>query len=163
MRPDRIIVGECRGPEALDMLQAMNTGHEGSMTTIHANDTREALARIELIIGLAGVDIPVWAIRRLVASSVHLLVQVARLPGGRRKVVAVSEITGMEGDVISMHELFQFVQTGIDSGQAAVGHFRATGIRPRCLTKLQVRGADVTPQLFAERVLHAEKTRGPRR
>jgi pilus assembly protein CpaF len=163
MRPDRIIVGECRGAEVLDMLQAMNTGHEGSMTTVHANDPREALARIELMAALAGADIPVWAVRRLVAASLNLVVQVARVPGGRRKVVAVSEITGMEGDVVSMHPLFEFVQTGVDAAQAAVGYFRATGIRPHCLHKLQVRGASVTPQMFAERVLHAGKNGGPRR
>jgi pilus assembly protein CpaF len=163
MRPDRIIVGECRGAEALDMLQAMNTGHEGSITTVHANDTRDALARIELMIGLAGVEIPVWAVRKLVASAVHLIVQVARLPGGRRKVATISEITGMEGDVVSMHDLFEFVQKGVDADQAVVGWFRATGLRPRCLTKLQVRGADVTPQLFAERVLQTQRATGPRR
>jgi pilus assembly protein CpaF len=163
MRPDRVIVGECRGAEVLDMLQAMNTGHEGTMTTVHANDPREALARIELMAALAGVDIPVWAVRKLVASSVNLVVQVARLPGGRRKVVAISEITGMEGDIVSMHALFEFVQTGVDAGQVAVGYYRATGLRPRCLDKLRVRGADVMPQMFAERVLHGAKNGGPRR
>jgi pilus assembly protein CpaF len=163
MRPDRVVVGECRGAEVLDMLQAMNTGHEGSMTTVHANDPREALARIELMAVLAGTDIPLSAVRRLVASSVNLIVQVARLAGGRRKVVAVSEITGMEGEVVSMHALFEFVQTGVDAGQAAAGYFRATGIRPRCLDKLRVRGADLAPQIFAERVLHAQKNRGPQR
>jgi pilus assembly protein CpaF len=163
MRPDRILVGECRGAEALDMLQAMNTGHEGSMTTIHANDTREALARIELMIGLAGVEIPAWAVRKLVASSVNLIVQIARLPGGLRKVVAVAEITGMEGEVVSMHELFQFVQTGVDADQVVVGCFRATGNRPQCLKKLQSRGAKVTAQLFAERILPTQKSRGPTR
>jgi len=163
MRPDRIIVGECRGAEVLDMLQAMNTGHEGSMTTVHANDPRETLARIELMAALAGADIPVWAVRRLVASSLTLVVQLARLPGGRRKVVAVSEITGMEGDIVSMHALFEYVQTGVDAAQNAVGYFRATGIRPRCLARLQVRGAAVTPQMFAERVLQAGKNGGARR
>jgi pilus assembly protein CpaF len=163
MRPDRVIVGECRGAEVLDMLQAMNTGHEGSMTTVHANDPREALARIELMAALAGADIPVWAVRRLVASSINLVVQVARLAGGSRKVVAISEITGMEGDVVSMQALFEYVQTGVDAGQAVVGHFRATGIRPWCLRKLLVRGANLTPQMFAERVLHADSNGGPRR
>jgi pilus assembly protein CpaF len=157
MRPDRIIIGECRGAETLDMLQAMNTGHEGSMTTIHANDTREALARIELMIGLAGVEIPMWAVRKLVASSVNLVVQIARLPGGLRKIVAIAEITGMEGDVISMHELFDFVQTGVDADQVAVGRFRASGIRPRWLGKLQARGAKLSPQMFAERTLFTQK------
>jgi pilus assembly protein CpaF len=163
MRPDRIIVGECRGGEALDMLQALSTGHDGSLTTIHANSAREAVSRIELMIGLAGVDIPVWALRKLIAASVHLIVQVARLPGGRRKVVTVSEIAGMEGEVVSMHELFEFVQTGLDADQGVTGYFRATGIRPRCLTKLQARGANVTPQLFTERILQVRNNRGPRR
>jgi pilus assembly protein CpaF len=164
MRPDRVIVGECRGAEVLDMLQAMNTGHEGSMTTVHANDPREALARIELMAALAGVDIPVWAVRKLVSSSVNIIVQVARMAGGRRRVTAVSEITGMEGDIVSMHALFEFVQTGMDATQAAAGYFRATGIRPRCLDKLRVRGAALTPQMFAERVLHAaQKSGGPHR
>jgi pilus assembly protein CpaF len=156
MRPDRVVVGECRGAEVLDMLQAMNTGHEGSMTTVHANDPREALARIELMTALASVDIPLWAVRKLVASSVNIVVQVARIAGGRRKVVAIAEITGMEGEVVSMHTLFEFLQTGVDSAQGAVGHFRATGVRPRCLDKLRIRGANLSPQLFAERILHPQ-------
>src|SRR5947207_9885766 len=112
MRPDRIIVGECRGPEALDMLQAMNTGHEGSMTTIHANDTRDALSRLEMMVGMAGFDMPIWIIRRQVASAIHIVVQVARLIGGARRIVKISELTGMEGDTISMHDIFGFKQTG---------------------------------------------------
>jgi pilus assembly protein CpaF len=161
MRPDRVVVGECRGVEVLDMLQAMNTGHEGSMTTVHANDPREALARIELMVALSGTDIQTWAVRRLVATSVNLIVQVARLAGGRRKVVNISEITGMEGDIVSMHTLFEFVQTGVDNELATVGHFRATGIRPHFLKKLQARGANLKPELFAERVLRVQKSRGP--
>jgi pilus assembly protein CpaF len=163
MRPDRIVVGECRGAEVLDMLQAMNTGHEGSLTTIHANTTREALTRIELMIGLAGIDIPVQAIRRLVASSVNLLVQVSRLPGGKRKIVTISEITGMEGDVVSMHDLFEYTQTGVDKDYVVEGFFRATGIRPHCLNKLTLRGANLPPGLFNERRLQTQKTRGPAR
>ena len=142
MRPDRIIVGEVRGEEALDMLQAMNTGHEGSLTTIHANSTREALARVELMIGLAGIDIPVLAIRKLVAASVDLIVQVSRLPGGKRKVVTISEITGMEGDVVSMHDIFEYSQTGVDKDYVVEGYFRATGLHPQCLQKLNLRGAE---------------------
>jgi pilus assembly protein CpaF len=161
MRPDRVVVGECRGVEVLDMLQAMNTGHEGSMTTVHANDPREALARIELMVALSGADIPPWAVRRLVSTSVNFIVQVARLPGGRRKIVNISEITGMEGDIVSMHTLFEYLQTGLDNEQAAVGHFHATGIRPHSLKKLQTRGANVKPELFAERVLRVQKSRGP--
>jgi pilus assembly protein CpaF len=161
MRPDRIIVGECRGAEALDMLQAMNTGHEGSLTTIHANSTREALTRVELMIGLAGIDIPVRAIRKLVASSVNLVVQVSRVPGGKRKVVAISEITGMEGDVVSMHDLFEYSQTGVDKDYNVEGFFRATGIRPQCLQKMNLRGANLQPALFNERRLQTQKPRGP--
>jgi pilus assembly protein CpaF len=164
MRPDRIIVGECRGGEVLDMLQAMNTGHEGSMTTIHANDPREAVARIELMVAMSGIDMPVWAVRRLTAASLNLVVQASRLAGGRRKVVAISEITGMEGDIVSMHPVFEFLQTGVDAAGAAAGYFRATGIRPKCLAKMQIRGANLPPQMFAERVLHAKKDAGgPRR
>src|SRR5262249_18939917 len=114
MRPDRIIIGECRGPEALDMLQAMNTRHDGSLTTIHANDTRDALSRLEMMVGMAGFDLPIWIIRRQIASAVQFVVQVARLQGGVRRVVKISEITGMEGDVVSMHDLFGFKQTGVD-------------------------------------------------
>jgi pilus assembly protein CpaF len=163
MRPDRLIIGECRGPETADMLQAMNTGHEGGMSTLHANSPREALARIELLMGMSGVDIPMWAVRKLIASSIQLVVQVARVAGGRRKVVAVSEVTGMEGDVISMHELFVYSQTGVDADQASVRCFRSTGNRPHCLHKLQVRGAAISPQVFAERILVTPSGRGPRR
>jgi pilus assembly protein CpaF len=163
MRPDRILVGECRGGEVLDMLQAMTTGHEGSMTTVHAKDPREALARIELMTALGGGEVPVWAVRKLVADSVNLVVQVARLAGGRRKVVAISEITGMQEDVVSMHALFEFVQTGLDLAQAAVGHFRTTGIRPLCFERLRVRGAAIGPEFFAKRVLNTQKNGGLRR
>jgi pilus assembly protein CpaF len=153
MRPDRIIVGECRGPEALEMLQAMNTGHEGSLTTIHANSPRDALTRIELMIGMAGIDIPLWALRKQIASAIHLIVQVSRLPGGKRKIVKISEITGLEGDTLSMHDVFEFVQTSVDPKKGAVGWFQATGIRPKCLGKLSVSGANVPVEFFAERRL----------
>jgi pilus assembly protein CpaF len=159
MRPDRIIVGECRGAEALEMLQAMNTGHEGSLTSIHANSARDALTRIELMIGLAGLNMPIWAIRRLTASSVTLIVQVSRLPGGKRKVVTIAEITGMEGETVSMHDLFEYVQTGIDESQVVEGYFRATGIRPQCLHKLTVRGAKLPVELFADRRLQTKHKR----
>lgn len=153
MRPDRIIVGECRGGEALEMLQTMNTGHEGSMTTIHANSTREALTRIELMIGMSGSNIPLWAIRSLIASSINIIVQVARLPGGKRKVVRISELTGTESDMISMHDIFAFVQTGIGADGCVEGSFMATGIRPECLPKLNVRGASLSPAMFSQRRL----------
>src|SRR5208337_868645 len=122
MRPDRIIVGECRGPEALDMLQAMNTGHDGSLTTVHANETRDALSRLEMMVGMAGFDLPIWIIRRQIASAIQIVIQVARLPGGARRVVKISEITGMEGDIISMHDVFGYKQTGVDDGRNAQGY-----------------------------------------
>ena len=154
MRPDRIIVGECRGPEALDMLQAMNTGHDGSMTTIHANDTRDAISRLEMMIGMAGFDLPIWIIRRQIASAIHLIVQVARLPGGVRKVIKISEITGMEGDVISMQDIFGFRQTGVDDDRMAQGHFFSTGIRPQSLERLEISGAGLPVAMFERKVLN---------
>src|SRR5213078_2686819 len=131
MRPDRIIVGEVRSGEALDMLQAMNTGHDGSMTTIHANNTRDALGRLEVMIAMAGYDIPMRALRQQVSSAVQLIVQASRLAGGKRKVTRVSEITGMEGDQIQMHDIFTFEQTGVDGDGNSTGHFICTGIRPK--------------------------------
>jgi pilus assembly protein CpaF len=155
MRPDRIIIGECRGPEALDMLQAMNTGHNGSLTTIHANDTRDALSRLEMMVGMAGFDLPIWIIRRQLASALQIVVQVSRLSGGPRKVVKISEITGMEGDVVSMHDLFVFKQTGVDAKDNAVGQFITTGIRPKCLEKLETAGARLPIEMFERRVVQA--------
>jgi pilus assembly protein CpaF len=155
MRPDRIIVGECRGAEALDMLQAMNTGHDGSMTTIHANDSRDVLSRLEMMIGMAGFDLPIWIIRRQIASAVQIIVQVARLSGGIRKIIKISEITGMEGDVISMHDLFGFKQTGVDDERRALGHFFAGGIRPKILERLEAAGCRVPVQIFERRTLEA--------
>ena len=155
MRPDRIIVGECRGPEALDMLQAMNTGHDGSLTTIHANDTRDALSRLEMMVGMAGFDLPIWIIRRQIASAIQVVVQVARLAGGGRRIVKISEITGMEGDVLSMHDLFGFKQTGVDDGRAAQGYFYASGLRPQCLERLEVAGARLPPEMFERKIIAA--------
>jgi pilus assembly protein CpaF len=154
MRPDRIIVGECRGAEALDMLQAMNTGHEGSLTTIHANDTRDALSRLEMMVGMAGFDMPMWIIRRQIASAIQIVVQVARLTGGVRKLVKISEITGMEGEVMSMHDLFGYKQTGVDDDGVAQGYFFATGIRPKCLERLEVSGARVPIEMFERRMMN---------
>jgi pilus assembly protein CpaF len=154
MRPDRIIVGECRGPEALDMLQAMNTGHDGSLTTIHSNDTRDALSRLEMMIGMAGFDLPIWIIRRQITSAVQVIVQVARLPGGPRKVTKISEITGMEGDILSMHDLFVFKQTGVDDAGVAQGYFNATGIRPKLLEKLEAAGIRLPVEMFERRMLN---------
>src|SRR5262249_34218024 len=160
MRPDRIIVGECRGAEALAMLQAMNTGHEGSMTTVHANSTREALTRIELMINIGGAEVESPVIRKLIQSSINVVVQIARLPGGKRKVVAISEIVGAESDTISMHDLFVFTQTGVDANNNPQGYFRATGIRPNCLNKLMLAGTNIAPDLFSERRLQPSRSRG---
>ena len=140
MRPDRIIVGECRGSEALDMLQAMNTGHDGSLTTVHANTPRDALMRLEMMVGMTGVDIPVWTIRRQIASAINIVVQSVRLTGGPRKISTISEITGMEGEVISMHDIFTFQQTGLDDNGVAKGYFEATGVRPHCAERLEACG-----------------------
>ena len=148
MRPDRIIVGECRGSEVLDMLQAMNTGHDGSLTTIHANNAREALSRIELMIGIGGVDIPPRVVRSQIASSIHIVVQVTRLSGGQRKVTQIAEITGTEGEMISMHEIFGFVQTGVDENNTARGYFQCPGIAPVCLRKLASCGAAIPMRTF---------------
>lgn len=155
MRPDRIIIGECRGPEALDMLQAMNTGHDGSLTTIHANDSRDALYRLETMVTMSGFDLPLWVIRRQIASAIHLVIQVARLTGGPRRVVRISEITGMEGEVISMHDLFEFKKTGLDSRHMAQGYFQATGIRPKCLHRFEEAGIQLPSHLFEARILNA--------
>ena len=157
MRPDRIIVGECRGGETLDMLQAMNTGHDGSMTTIHANDTRDAIGRIEMMVGMAGFDLPIWIIRRQIASAVGMIVQAARLSGGVRKIIKISEIVGMEEDVVSMQDIFVFKQTGVDEDRLAQGYFYCTGIRPKCLEALESAGESVSPDLFERRILSGHR------
>jgi pilus assembly protein CpaF len=153
MRPDRVIIGEVRSGEALDMLQAMNTGHEGSMTTIHANSTRDAVARLEVMIAMAGFDIPLRALRTQIASAIQLVVQAKRLPGGKRKITSVSEITGMEAEQIQMHDLFLYEQTDVGSDGHAAGHFLATGIRPRCCQRIEHRGIKLPPDLFARRII----------
>jgi pilus assembly protein CpaF len=135
MRPDRIIIGECRGAEALDMLQAMNTGHDGSLTTIHANSQRDALSRIETMVLMAGFDLPVRAIREQIASALDLVVHTARLRDGSRKVIGVSEVVGMEGDIVTMQEVIRFSQRGIDDDQRVVGEFNYTGVQPTCLKR----------------------------
>jgi pilus assembly protein CpaF len=152
MRPDRIIVGECRGPEALDMLQAMNTGHDGSLTTVHANDTRDALSRLEMMVGMAGFDMPIWVTRRQIASAIHIVVQAARLTGGLRKIIKISEVTGIENDVIAMHDLFGFKQTGVDENRNARGHFYVSGIRPHCLDRLIAAGVGLPVQMFERQI-----------
>jgi pilus assembly protein CpaF len=148
MRPDRIILGEVRAGEAFDMLQAMNTGHEGSMTTVHANTSRDALSRVEQMIGMSGIDMPARSARAQIASAIHVVVQVARLSDGRRKVVSVSELTGMEGDVTTMQEIFRFRQTGVDSEGVVKGRFEATGIRPRFLDQVMAHGISLSADLF---------------
>jgi pilus assembly protein CpaF len=153
MRPDRIVIGECRGPEALDMLQAMNTGHDGSMTTIHANDTRDAISRLEMMVGMAGFDLPIWIIRRQIASAIQVIVQAARLMGGVRKIIKISEVTGMEGDMVSMHDLYAFKQTGVNAERVAQGYTFCTGIRPHCLDRLNAAGAGLPVEMFERRVM----------
>src|SRR5437868_10073325 len=148
MRPDRIVVGEVRGEEAFDMLQAMNTGHEGSLTTVHANSHRDALARIENMVSMANLNIPERAMRHQIASAIHAVVQVARLSDGTRKVITVSEITGMEGDVINMQEIFVFDRRGIDESGKVRGLFRAMGIRPRFAERLALSGLRLRTNLF---------------
>ena len=150
MRPDRIIVGEVRGPEAFDMMQAMNTGHEGSLGTVHANTPRDALARIENMILMAGLDLPMRAIREQIASAIHLVIQIARLADGTRRIVKVSEVSGMEGEVVTMQDLFGFEQTGVDSDGRVVGEFRPTGIRPSFATKFEIAGVHLPTDLFSK-------------
>ena len=154
MRPDRVIIGECRGGEALDMLQAMNTGHEGSMTTIHANDTRDALGRLEMMVGMAGFDLPIWIIRRQISSAVQIVIQAARLVGGARKIIKISEVTGMEGEIMSMHDIFGYKQTGVDTNGVAQGYFFVSGIRPKCLERLETYGVRLPPEMFERRIIN---------
>lgn len=153
MRPDRIIIGECRGGETFDMLQAMNTGHDGSLTTIHANSPRDAMIRLEMMVGMAGFDLPMWTIRRQIASAVHVVIQAVRLTGGLRKIVKISEVTGMEGEVITMHDLFVFKQTGLDANRKAQGYYCATGVRPFSLERMEATGNPLPVQMFEQRIL----------
>ncbi|MEC5158922.1 pilus assembly protein CpaF [Janthinobacterium sp. CG_23.3] len=148
MRPDRIILGEVRGAEALDMLQAMNTGHEGSLATIHSNSPRDALARLENMVGMAGVNLSPRATRQQICSAVTVVMQVSRLTDGARKLVSIQEITGMEGDIIAMHEIFRFEQSGVDKDGRVLGHFAATGVRPRFAERLRMFGAPVPDSAF---------------
>ena len=150
MRPDRIVVGECRGGEALDMLQAMNTGHDGSLTTLHANSTRDALARLETMVLMSGMELPIRAIRDQIANAVHLVVQQTRFADGSRKVTAISEISGMEMDVISMQDIFEFRQQGFDDRGKVEGRFVATGFVPKFYDDLQRRGIPVNMDIFRE-------------
>jgi pilus assembly protein CpaF len=147
MRPDRIVVGECRSGEALDMLQAMNTGHDGSLTTAHANSPRDTIARLEVMCLMSGMDLPVRAIREQIASAVDLVVQQERLRDGSRKVVKVTEVQGMEGDIITMSDIFEFEQTGIEAGKV-IGRVRPTGLRPKFIDKIEASGIHLPPSVF---------------
>ena len=149
MRPDRIVVGEVRGGEALDMMQAMNTGHDGSLTTIHANTPRDALSRVETMISMAGLEIPEKAIRQQVASAVNIIIQTTRLSDGSRRVISFQEITGMEADTITMQEIFAFKQTGVDELGRVRGTFGPTGIRPHFSVKLESMGLDLDPSIYS--------------
>ena len=148
MRPDRIIVGEVRAGEAFDMLQAMNTGHDGSMTTIHANTARDSLSRVEQMIGMSGLDVPARSARAQIASAIHIVIQIGRLSDGRRRIVSLAEITGMEGEVITMQEVFRYRQTGLGANGEVLGHFEATGIRPRFVDELGAHGITLPNDLF---------------
>ncbi|MGD0896996.1 MAG: CpaF family protein [Thermoguttaceae bacterium] len=153
MRPERILIGECRGAEALDMLQAMNTGHEGSVTTIHANAPRDAIARLETMIMMAGFELPLKAMRAQIASAVDLVVQATRLQGGPRKITYITEITGMEQDTIVMQDIYRYQQEGIDEMGRAYGKFMATGVRPTFMSRLETAGVRLPSSAFRERVM----------
>jgi pilus assembly protein CpaF len=148
MRPDRIVIGEVRGEEALDMLQAMNTGHDGSLTTVHANTPRDALTRIETMIAMGAANLPERAMRQQISSAIHLIVQQTRLSDGARKVTSVTEITGMEGDIITTQEIFVFDKLGVSADGKVLGRFRATGVRPKCAERLKAAGINLTQQMF---------------
>lgn len=153
MRPERIIIGECRGAESLDMLQAMNTGHAGSMTTLHANTPRDGQARLETMIMMGGLELPIKAMRQQISSAVDMIIQANRLQGGPRKVTSLTEVMGMEQDIIVMQEIFRFKQTGIDQNGRAIGQFEATGVRPSFVSRIEAAGIKLPSNLFQERVL----------
>ena len=153
MRPDRIIIGECRGAETLDMLQAMNTGHDGSLTTCHANTPRDAIARLETMIMMAGFEMPVKAMRQQIANAVDLIVQANRLQGGPRKVTHITEVVGMEQDTIVMQDIFKYVQEGVDERAAPSATSSATGIRPSFMTRLESSGVRLPASAFRERIM----------
>jgi len=137
MRPDRIIIGEVRSEEAFDMLQAMNTGHEGSLTTEHANTPRDALARLENMVSMAGLDMPAKAIRKQIASAIHLIIQLARLEDGSRRIISIQEVDGMEGEVITLSEIFKYNRRGIDENGVVLGQYCSTGVIPKCMGKIK--------------------------
>jgi len=153
LRPERIIIGECRGSESLDMLQAMNTGHEGSLTTIHANSPRDAIARLETMIMMAGFDLPLKPMRMQIASAIDLIVQAARLQGGPRKITHITEIVGMEQDTVVMQDIYKYEKEGLDETGRAYGKFIATGIRPAFMNRLEAAGVRLPSSAFRERVM----------
>jgi pilus assembly protein CpaF len=153
MRPERIIIGECRGPETLDMLQAMNTGHDGSLTTLHANTPRDAVARLETMVMMTGFDMPIKAMRQQIASAVNILIQANRLQGGIRRVTSITEIVGMEQDTVVMQDIYKYVQEGIDETGRARGHFESSGIRPNFMTKLEAAGVRLPSSAFKARTM----------
>ena len=161
MRPDRIVIGEVRGAEVLDMLQAMNTGHEGSMTTVHANTARDALNRLENMVSMAGLHFPIHAIRQQTVSALNILIQLERLTGGRRKVVTIAEITGMEGETILMQDICRFQQTGVGSDGHATGHFEMCGVRPKIAERFEWEGKTLPPNFFQHRKLSTGTDRAP--
>jgi pilus assembly protein CpaF len=150
MRPDRIVVGEVRGNEVLDMLQAMNTGHDGSLTTVHANSARDALHRLETLMLLTGVNLPSAAMREQISSALDVIIHVTRMADGTRRVVSVSEIVGMERDVVAMQDIFLYKKTGVSEDGKVVGHYEATGIRPKFADRLKISGVEVQSTLFRE-------------
>jgi pilus assembly protein CpaF len=154
MRPDRIVLGECRGSEAVDMLQAMNTGHDGSLTTLHANTPRDALSRLETMIAMASLNLPERAMRQQIASAIQVIIQVARMGDGTRKVTQISEVVGMEGEVITMQDIFTFDRQGTAENGKVMGRYRATGIRPKFADRLQAYGIKVGSLLFENTDLH---------
>ncbi len=153
MRPERIVIGECRGPEALDMLQAMNTGHSGSLTTLHANTPRDAQARLETMIMMGGLELPIKAMRQQISSAVDIIIQANRLQGGPRKITSITEVMGMEQDTIIMQDIFRYRQMGIDQNGRAYGQFEATGVRPTFVSRLEAAGIKLPTNLFQERAL----------
>ncbi|PQO38520.1 CpaF family protein [Blastopirellula marina] len=160
MRPDRIIIGECRSVEAFDMLQAMNTGHDGGMSTIHANDARDALTRLEMLVGMAAPELPMHLVHRQVASAIHVIVQVARLSSGERKIIQISEVTGVQGGTTSMHDLFIYRQMGVNPDGTLAGQFEGCGIRPNCFEKLRSKGIELPLNTFSHSVQHISRIDG---
>src|SRR5690606_702474 len=157
MRPDRIVIGEVRSSEAVDMLQAMNTGHEGSLTTLHANTPRDALSRLETMVAMAELNLPDKAVRAQIANAIDIIIQVSRLSDGTRRVKQISEIVGMEGDIITLQDISTFEQTGIDENGRVIGRLRPTGIRPRCMDRLKAHGFEMAAEAFADAAPRAER------